>query len=149
MNLLKNIIKRVEKLLKKLEKQKKIVQLIIVLGLYFIIRHTIKLINWSFMDANYLENFDNNGENQFILFHWNQCGHCKKMMPDWNKLKKQTFKNCKIVEYEKDENPEQMKKHDIKGFPTIKLLKSDGNVVSYDGERNVLGFSNFIKKHTE
>jgi len=147
MNILKNMMKQAEKLLKKLEKQEKIVQLIIVLGLYFIIRHTLKLINWSFMDANYLENFDSDN-NVFALFHWKDCGHCKKMMPEWKKLKSKKFNNCKIVDYEKDENPEEMKAHNINGFPTIKLIKKDGKVISYEGDRKSNAFAEFINKNT-
>ena len=36
---------------------------------------------------------------KFVLFHWKNCGHCKKMKPEWEKLENGQYgKYCKKYE---------------------------------------------------
>tara|TARA_B100001094_G_C18093951_1_gene751974 strand:+ start:32 stop:424 length:393 start_codon:yes stop_codon:yes gene_type:complete len=70
------------------------------------------------------------------LFHWKNCGHCKAFMPEWNKFK--SMHSDSAVDYEKDEHPEMISKHNIEGFPTIKICENVNDVETctiYTGER--------------
>lgn len=77
---------------------------------------------------------------QVQLFYAEQCGHCVRFKPEWNKLKtnidklKKNGKDISYVEYESEQS-DIMKKNNIRGYPTIRI-KSGDNVVDYQGERN-------------
>lgn len=77
------------------------------------------------------------------LYHAPWCGHCKNLMPDWNKLKK-TVSDVTFVEVNSDEQPNVIKSMGINGFPTI-ILTSKGKNIKYEGQRNVGAISEFIK----
>jgi thiol-disulfide isomerase/thioredoxin len=80
------------------------------------------------------------------LFHANGCGHCKKMMPDWDKFCKQGEFKCKKTEASTS-NPEDialMKKLDVKGFPSI-FFRKGNNTTEFKGDRTVKGFGDFCK----
>ena len=92
-----------------------------------------------------------------ILFHAEWCGHCKALMPIWNKLKamieKNTINLVKISCVKKQEQCNKMKF--IKGYPTIifvpivKTLNNDDNLqnkmIIYNGERTADSIIKFIK----
>ena len=97
-----------------------------------------------------VENFEDFNEKPgLVLFHANWCGHCKKLMPDWNKLQAQYPDH--VTSVEADANPELVEKHGVQGFPTIKYLKSGlnnaGDAVEYEGERTKEGLEAFLKQH--
>ena len=39
---------------------------------------------------------------EVILFHMNGCGHCRAMMPEWEKFKKKHPKGIKVLDFESD-----------------------------------------------
>ena len=92
-----------------------------------------------------LEPFAGSGKT-FTLFHWNKCGHCKKMMPEWAKLKSQYKGNIKLADYESESNPAIMKQNKVEGFPTIRLLEKGKKPVEYEGPRTAQGFMAFLNK---
>jgi thiol-disulfide isomerase/thioredoxin len=61
------------------------------------------------------------------------CPHCKTAKPVINNLKNNAPSNVNVeIVNEKDSNSrELMKKFNVKGFPTILLLKADGTVVEF------------------
>jgi thiol-disulfide isomerase/thioredoxin len=92
------------------------------------------------------EGMDGMGGKKFVLFHWKNCGHCKKMMPEWNKFQSNYKGNINVSKIEKDENPALIKKLSITGYPTVLLLDDNNNKIeSYSGERNSNAFMNYLK----
>jgi len=92
------------------------------------------------------EGMDNMGGKKFVLFHWKNCGHCKKMMPEWDKFQSKYDGSIHVSKIEKDENPALIKKLSITGYPTVLLLDDNNNKIeSYSGERNSDAFMNYLK----
>ena len=92
-----------------------------------------------------IETFENNGS--AVLFYAPWCGHCKRMMPEWDKLQ-QSNSNVSIEKVNCDDNPEMANKHGVNGFPTIKYLPNGlndpNNGVTYNGERNSQALLNWL-----
>ena len=83
---------------------------------------------------------------KFVLFHWKNCGHCKKMMPEWEKFETMYKGKIGVGRVEKDEAPKFVEKLGVKGFPTIMLLdEKDKKIEDYSGERKAEAFMNFLK----
>ena len=83
---------------------------------------------------------------KFVLFHWKNCGHCKKMMPEWEKFETMYKGKIGVGRVEKDEAPKFVEKLGVKGFPTIMLLdEKDKKLEDYSGERKADAFMNFLK----
>lgn len=105
--------------------------------------------------GNNFEFFDtNSSEPCFTLFHAPWCGHCKRVMPEWDKLNNMNSvnssgKKVKIIKVNCDENKDLATKHGVSGFPTIKYfpngMSSHTNSKQYSGERNTTEFVKFIK----
>jgi protein disulfide-isomerase-like protein len=78
------------------------------------------------------------------LFYAPWCGHCKKVMPVWDRLDETHRANglgeITVVKVNCDEQKDMAKKHSVGGFPTIKLLPQGINVpdqsVEYQGDRS-------------
>ena len=70
-----------------------------------------------------LEAFDNH-DNQplFCMYFAEWCGHCKRTMPEFDKLIESPPKGIKVlkIDSEDKQNAELIKSQDIKGFPTIR-----------------------------
>ena len=81
-----------------------------------------------------------------ILFHWKDCGHCKKMMPEWDKLEQSQAANpnVDVRKVNCGENPELAEENGISGFPTIMLFTEGGDKKTFDGERTKEEFEEFI-----
>jgi thiol-disulfide isomerase/thioredoxin len=94
------------------------------------------------------EGMENKEGKKFILFHWNKCGHCKKMMPEWNKFENNYKGSVNIGKVEKDEDPGLIEKMNIKGYPTILMLDENNNkIADYSGDRTVSAFMEFVKQY--
>lgn len=76
------------------------------------------------------------------LYYAQWCGHCKRFLPEWNKLKALlASQNNKIndydvvlADYEESANPDIMNKENIQGYPTIKI-EFNNKKTDYEGER--------------
>lgn len=105
--------------------------------------------------GNNFEFFDTNSDEPCLtLFYAPWCGHCKRVMPEWDKLTNMksvnsSGKKVKIIKVNCDENKDLATKHGINGFPTIKYfpngMSSHDNSKPYSGERTLSEFSRFIK----
>ena len=90
------------------------------------------------------------GQKTLLLNHMTGCGHCEKLMPDWNKCEKQNKSNIKMKKVEVNEDPSYAKKYDVQGFPTILLLDSNGEKLdTYDGPRTLDGLLSYLKSKTK
>ena len=82
-----------------------------------------------------------------LLYHWNDCGYCKRFMPTWQELK-DTYGNVKqFYEIELStirQSPETFKS--ITGFPTIVVYTGDGSAkIRYEQERDFDSIAKFIQ----
>jgi thiol-disulfide isomerase/thioredoxin len=93
------------------------------------------------------EGFDNNN-NKFILVHMNGCGHCKDLMPEWEKASQSntTPIRMKVVEMTEPEGKKLCDEHDIKSFPTMILIKNNTTTM-YDGNRTKEGLLSFLNSN--
>lgn len=81
---------------------------------------------------------------EVVLFHMNGCGHCKAMMPDWEKFKKNHPKGIKVLDYEYHKHGDDiMNEYGIQGFPTILRLGTDDSVTTYSGNRSYKSIYDF------
>jgi thiol-disulfide isomerase/thioredoxin len=102
----------------------------------------IKLIKPLFDKYVLTEGFGKASE--LLLLHMNGCGHCKDMMPAWKSFENSNNTGIKVSTVEQSENPALVKKHNVKGFPTILLLDAQGNKIKdYSGPRTIEGFKKF------
>jgi protein disulfide-isomerase-like protein len=80
-----------------------------------------------------------------VLFHAPWCGHCKDLMPEWDKVAEKHSSSSDVVlkKVNCDEEPEKAKKHGVSGYPTIILFKG-GEKKVFDDERNADAIENFV-----
>ena len=99
-----------------------------------------------------VEAFDNTSSPSMVMFYAPWCGHCKRLKPEWEKVKSEYQGNVTIHEVNCDENPEIAKTHNIQGFPTLRFFPSGtsdpSSAVEYDGERSKSAIIDFINKVT-
>jgi thioredoxin-like negative regulator of GroEL len=112
-----------------------------LIGLFCVVS---MIVLWNYMSKN-REGLDSGKE--LVLVHMNNCGHCKKMMPEWKKCKKQNNTGIKIVDYEMNttKGKDLVKKHNINGFPTILLIENGKKLDTYNGERTSESILEFMK----
>ena len=94
---------------------------------------------------------DLEGGDKLVLFYADWCGHCKKMMPEWQKFQKEFNgkEGINIINVE-SEDKSIMKKHGIDGFPTIKYcpsgLNNPNDTQLYEGDRTFDGLVAFFNE---
>jgi len=100
-----------------------------------------------------LETFDNsvstgNEEPIFAMYYADWCGHCKRTMPEFQKLMANYKGNIKImpINSELPENKDLLKSHKVQGFPTIRYYPSGmaGNYEEYTGGRDYTTFVQYL-----
>ena len=109
----------------------------------------LSLSNSGILSENYTEMNTNYSTPAIVLFHANWCGHCKKLMPEWNKFENNYHKKngIHVIKLENDEHKDIMKKHEINGFPTIKYCPNginDNAGTVYEGPRTEKGLIDFF-----
>ena len=85
------------------------------------------------------------GKKSIVYCYMNGCGHCKNFDPIWDQFmngsKLPTLSYAKI---EASEDPEFMDKMDVRGFPTVIAVDSDGTKIKeHDGARTVDALNDF------
>jgi len=85
-----------------------------------------------------------NGKNVFVEFYAPWCGHCKQLAPIWDQLGEKYNGNPNVVIAKMDATANEVKGVSIQGFPTIKYFKADGEVLDYNGKRDLEGFTKFL-----
>ena len=87
-------------------------------------------------------NTNTNNDTQLMLFYADWCGHCKKMKPDWEKLKTEFPGKCIDVESESITD-EHRSKYNVKGYPSIFVVRGE-EITEYDGGRTYTAFSEVL-----
>jgi protein disulfide-isomerase/protein disulfide-isomerase A6 len=85
------------------------------------------------------------------FFYSPNCGYCVELEPEWNALenilKKQYQGNMMVARIHQDMINDLQCDKDIKGFPTIFVLKNGKKKKEYTGERKHMDLLKFIKKN--
>jgi thiol-disulfide isomerase/thioredoxin len=93
-------------------------------------------------------NNQKNNNGVIVLFYGDWCGHCHHIMPEWQKfMKKNKDNKIKIMKIESSNEP-VMRKHEIRGFPTIRYLPNGLNNkehVEFQGNRHHTDLERFLK----
>ena len=107
----------------------------IIIGLGF-------LINAFSNNREYYGNVSNN--NKLVYYYMNGCGHCEKFTPKWNNFVSNNGSNydCVFEKIEANNAPS-----DIKGYPTIVLIKSNNEKKTFEGDRTVQGLKQFLDEN--
>ena len=83
-----------------------------------------------------------------VLYHADWCPHCVRMRPEWQKMA-EALRGKVVVKEVESKNPE-IGKHNIKGFPTIRLYPTGGDdYIEYKGERTADKLENFAMSGSE
>ena len=112
------------------------------------------------MNKNYVTNseFESTGDKtveyvDIYFFHTTWCPHCKTAMPIWNSFKSD-LENKKIngmkinfYEVDCDKDTDTADKFNVKGFPTIKLVRGN-QVVEYDAKPDKKTLMEFVTTST-
>jgi protein disulfide-isomerase-like protein len=83
-----------------------------------------------------------------VLFYAPWCGHCNKMKPDYDELRKKYMKipDKNVVMINCDVHKEFASKAGVQGFPTIRLYKNPkaNKYVDYDGPRTAEAMDSYF-----
>ena len=126
---------------------KNIYGLLVVLALIVIGIITVKFAYSYF--SNFYKTIDNaNTDNadtnkKMILFYWTDCGHCKKMMPIWDKLQQDYPQYYSKIE-KAEITPAQENEFNITGYPVIFMTKNNKKYLEYNGDRTYDAIKNFF-----
>jgi thioredoxin-related protein len=89
------------------------------------------------------------GRKSLLLVHMEGCGHCEKLMPEWDKFTKMNNTSITTKAVEKDDDRALVKRYGVEGFPTILLLDSNGKKLdTYSGPRNAQGLLDYCQQNS-
>mmetsp|Transcript_2110 Transcript_2110/g.2749 ORF Transcript_2110/g.2749 Transcript_2110/m.2749 type:complete len:349 (+) Transcript_2110:54-1100(+) len=87
-------------------------------------------------DANFKKSIE--GKNAFLFFQAPWCGHCRKLQPDYDKLKKAYADTPNVIIGQLDcagAAQSTCSSYGVQGYPTLKTL-ADGKANDYNGARS-------------
>jgi|694.fasta_scaffold138478_6 thiol-disulfide isomerase/thioredoxin len=95
-----------------------------------------------------LETFENDNKGTLVLFHADWCGHCKRLMPEFQNFESNYQGPVNIVKYNESQDKELIQQHNVQGYPTIRYypngLDDVQNYSDYEGPRTTDGLNNFV-----
>lgn len=99
-------------------------------------------------DDNFEEKVFGSEDMWLVAFYAPWCGHCKRLLPEWNKAATQLKgKGVVIAKLDATAHKKMAKKYEIHGYPTIKVFATgkgkDKAVEDYKGTRKVDGIVSY------
>ncbi|EQC41144.1 hypothetical protein SDRG_01122 [Saprolegnia diclina VS20] len=87
----------------------------------------------------------------FVKFYAPWCGHCKTLAPAWKELSAgfSVLENVVVAEVDCDTHTDVCQRHDIKGYPTLKLFRGPSAVEEYNDQRNLAKLTSFLTSRIE
>lgn len=92
--------------------------------------------------------FDTN-KKVLVEFYAPWCGHCKQLVPIYDKLGEHFEKDDDVVIAKIDATANELEHTKITSFPTIKLYTKDNQVRDYNGERTLSALTKFVETDGE
>lgn len=80
-----------------------------------------------------------------VEFYAPWCGHCKKLVPIYDKLGEKFADREDVVIAKMDSTANELEDIKIQGFPTIKLFAKGNKVIDYNGERTLEAMAKFLE----
>lgn len=126
----------------KIFKKNKYFSIFLIIVIFLILRY---LIDRFLLSKK--EGFDTTKDN-FIYYYMNECTYCKKFNPIWDELKNKFNKKYKDsnIKFSKIERAEINDSDNVKGFPTLRVVKKDGTQIDYNDERDPDKIIAFLEK---
>tara|TARA_B100000900_G_C20303172_1_gene603045 strand:- start:50 stop:517 length:468 start_codon:yes stop_codon:yes gene_type:complete len=81
---------------------------------------------------------------ELLYFYMEGCGYCKKFNPTWENLK-MNIKDINLVKINGPKNRELTNQYNVRGFPTIILIKDNYKII-YRGKRDIDSLISFYKQ---
>jgi thiol-disulfide isomerase/thioredoxin len=99
-----------------------------------------------------VEHMENQKDASFKLFYADWCGHCRNFKPIFEGELSDAVKSesipCQLELVNCDEKPEEAKKYNIRGYPTMIFENEKNDIVEYQGERTANSIIAFLKNMT-
>ena len=116
------------------------------------------IVELSEKDFIYRQPILKNYQDKLVLikFYTNRCGYCIKTIPDYEELSRQYKNNKRVViaqmDVEKNKDfIEELNKFKngprVDGYPTFHLFSNNFHVGTYNGNRTVIDYINFLNKY--
>jgi len=125
-----------------------IVICVLLVVLLVLVIYYVKQNNEGFQNNNKKSN--NAEQCDLYVFVADWCPHCKNAKPAIAELKNNAPANVNVnVVNETDSNSrELMNKYKVRGFPTILLVKADGEVVEFSERVSADNLNSFVAKNS-
>ncbi|CAF0731494.1 unnamed protein product [Didymodactylos carnosus] len=99
----------------------------------------------TLVGTNFHEIAKDKSKTVLVEFYAPWCGHCKALFPIWDQLGEKYRDQSDIIIAKIDSTANELEDVKVQSFPTIKMFPKDSDeVIDYNGERTVDGFSKFI-----
>ncbi|GBG60934.1 hypothetical protein CBR_g16056 [Chara braunii] len=129
-------------------------------GLLFLALITTSALSWTtttvdaepikLSNADFNEHVKEDGKIWFIKFFAPWCGHCKRLVPAWEELAETMAGDdtWRIAHVDCTTSTEVCTKHEIRGYPTLKVFHNGKEFRRYTGARDVESLKTFINTVT-